>query len=322
MKIGRETLDNQSRVRFVHERLEGNMDKRRIIIDTDIGDDIDDALAIAFALESPELDVIGITTVFRNVTARAKLAVNLLKRAGRSDIPVFAGIGSPIINKVDVNEIPNQYSEETEGHVEGFGANAIDFIVDTIMKSDGEITLVPIGPLTNIAIAILKEPGLKTKVKEIVMMGGCFYSHLSEWNIKCDPEAARVVFESGIPIKAVGLDVTVECVLTKEDTDRLMTSPKTSGAYLPELIKRWQKLTDHYPMMHDPLAVCAVFDETMLEFRQDEIFVETQGEFTRGGTYNNTALYWRGNADQSVIRAAKKVDSKAFIKLYMDRVCR
>jgi purine nucleosidase len=298
------------------------MDKRRIIIDTDIGDDIDDALAIAFALESPELDVIGITTVFRNVTARAKLAVNLLKKAGRSDIPVFAGIGSPIIEQADVNEIPNQYSEETEGAVEVLGTHAVDFIADSIMKSAGEITLVAIGPLTNIAVAILKEPGLKAKVKEIVMMGGCFYSHLAEWNIRCDPEAARVVFESGIPIKAVGLDVTVECVLTKEDTDRLMTCPKTSGAYLPELIKRWRKVTDHDPMMHDPLAICAVFDDTLLEFQQDEIFVETQGEFTRGVTYNKTALYWRGNADRSVIRAAKKVNSEAFLKLYMDRVCR
>ncbi|SEO61993.1 nucleoside hydrolase [Paenibacillus sp. OV219] len=298
------------------------MDRTKIIIDTDIGDDIDDALAIAFALESPELEVIGITTVFKNVTARAKLAVNLLRMAGRADIPVFAGIGSPILNKVDVKEIPNQYAEEKDGHVDGFGTKAIDFIIDTVMSSDGDITIVPIGPLTNIAIAILKEPELKHKVKEIVMMGGCFYSHLSEWNIRCDPEAARVVFESGIPIKAVGLDVTVECVLTKEDVDRLLTSPKKSASYLPEVLTRWQQVvTDHYPMMHDPLAICAIFDDNLLEWQQDDIVVETQGEFTRGATYNKSALYWRGDADKSVIRAAKKVDAEAFIKLYMDRVC-
>ncbi|RAP77713.1 nucleoside hydrolase [Paenibacillus montanisoli] len=297
------------------------MDKTKIIIDTDIGDDIDDALAIAFALESPELEIIGITTVFKNVTARAKIAVNLLEKAGRADIPVYAGIGSPILNKVDLSEIPNQYSEEKEGHAEGFKTTAIDFIIDTVMKSDGDITLVPIGPLTNIAIAILKEPELKHRVKEIVMMGGCFYSHLSEWNIRCDPEAARIVFESGIPIKAVGLDVTVKCILTKENMDRLLTSHKQSADYIPELIARWQKVTDHYPMMHDPLAICAVFDDRILEMQQDEIVVETQGEFTRGATYNKSALYWRGNADQSVIKAAKNVDAEAFIKLYMDRVC-
>ncbi|SDX99893.1 nucleoside hydrolase [Paenibacillus sp. CF384] len=297
------------------------MNRTKIIIDTDIGDDIDDALAIAFALESPELDVIGITTVFKNVTARAKLTVNMLEMAGRGDIPVYAGIGSPILNKVDVNEIPCQFSEEKDGDVEGFGTDAIDFIIDSVMKSDGDITLVPIGPLTNIAIAILKEPKLKHKVKEIVMMGGCFYSHLSEWNIRCDPEAARIVFESGIPIKAVGLDVTVQCVLTKEDVDRLFTKPKRSAAYIRELVGRWQTITDHYPMMHDPLAICAVFDHEILEFQRDEIVVETQGEFTRGATYNKTALYWRGNAEQSVIQAAKNVDSEAFRKLYMDRVC-
>ncbi|SFT27730.1 nucleoside hydrolase [Paenibacillus sp. BC26] len=297
------------------------MDRTKIIIDTDIGDDIDDALAIAFALESPELEVIGITTVFKNVTARAKLAVNMLEMAGRSDIPVYAGIGKPILNQVDLNEIPNQFSEEKDGHAEGYGTDAIDFIINMVMKSDGDITLVPIGPLTNIAVAILKEPELRNKVKEIVMMGGCFYSHLSEWNIRCDPEAARIVFESGIPIKAVGLDVTVQCVLTKEDVDRLFTKPKRSAAYIRELVGRWQQVTDHYPMMHDPLAICAVFDNTILEFQRDEIVVETQGEFTRGATYNKTALYWRGNAEQSVIQAAKNVDSEAFIKLYMDRVC-
>ncbi|WP_308634977.1 nucleoside hydrolase [Paenibacillus silvisoli] len=298
------------------------MERTKIIIDTDIGDDIDDALAIAFALESPELEVIGITTVFKNVTARAKIAVNLLKTAGREDIPVYAGIGSPILNKVDLNEIPNQYSEEKDGHADGFEPTAIDFIIDSVMKSDGDLTLVPIGPLTNIAIAILKEPKLKTKVKEIVMMGGCFYSHLSEWNIRCDPEAARIVFESGIPIKAVGLDVTVQCVLSQDDVNRLMNKPRQTAAYLPELVQRWQQVTDHTPMMHDPLAICAVFDNgKMLEFQRDEIVVETQGEFTRGATYNKTALYWRGNADQSVIEAAKTVDAEAFIKLYLDRVC-
>ncbi|NBD24928.1 nucleoside hydrolase [Paenibacillus glycinis] len=297
------------------------MERTKIIIDTDIGDDIDDALAIAFALESPELDVLGITTVFKNVTARAKIAVQLLERAGRADIPVHAGIGSPILNKADVNEIPNQYDEARDGAAAGYGTDGIDFIVETIMASDGDITLVPIGPLTNIAIAILREPALRSKVKEIVMMGGCFYSHLSEWNMRCDPEAARVVFESGIPIRAVGLDVTVQCVLSKEDADRLMTSPKRSAAYLPDLLARWRKVSDHEPMLHDPLAVCAVFDDLLLAFQQDDIVVETQGEYTRGQTYNRSALYWRGNADRSVIRAAKRVDSAAFLKLYMDRVC-
>lgn len=298
------------------------MDRTKIIIDTDIGDDIDDAMAIAFALESPELDILGITTVFKNVTARAKLAVNMLNMAGKGDIPVFAGIGRPIINKVDLNEIPCQYSEEKDGHMEGFGTDAIDFIIESVMKSDGDITLVPIGPLTNIAVAILKEPELRHKVKEIIMMGGCFYDHLSEWNIRCDPEAARVVFESGIPIKAIGLDVTVKCILTKDNVSRLLTNHKQTACYLPELIARWRTGTDANLMMHDPLAICAIFDDQILQMRQEEIVVETQGEFTRGTTYNKSGLFWRGNADQSVIQAARHVDAEAFIKLYMDRVCR
>jgi purine nucleosidase len=296
------------------------MEKTKIIIDTDIGDDIDDALAIAFALESPELEVIGITTVFKNVIARAKLTVSMLKMAGKEEIPVYAGIGSPIINKVNLNEIPCQYSEEVDGKEEKFGTNGIDFIIDTVMKSEYDVTLVPIGPLTNIATAILKEPNLKKKVKEIVMMGGCYYNHCNEWNIRCDPEAARVVFESGIPIKAVGLDVTFQCNLTKYHVNRLMNNGKKSAKYLPELIRRWRKGTEKCPMMHDPLAICAIFDDKILEMRQEEIVVETQGEFMRGATYNKSGL-WRGNADQSVIKAAKNVDAEAFIKLFMERTC-
>ncbi len=297
------------------------MNRTKIIIDTDIGDDIDDALAIALALESPELEVKGITTVFKNVVARAKLAARLLRISGREEIPVFAGLGGPIINKVDQNEIPCQYLEDEDGKENNFGMKGIDFIIDTVMNSDSEITLVPIGPLTNIAVAILKEPELKNKVKEIVMMGGCFYNHCNEWNIKCDPEAARVVFESGIPIKAVGLDVTFYCSLTEEDIRRIGTDGKQSAKYLPELIRRWRQGTDNCPMMHDPLAICAIFDNRILEMHQEEIVVETQGEIMRGATYNKSGL-WRANGTQSVIKVAKNVDSDGFIELFMNRLLR
>lgn len=295
------------------------MDRTKIIIDTDIGDDIDDALAIAFALESPELEVVGITTVFKNVIARAKLTANMLKLSGHSDIPVYSGLGSPIINKVNLNEIPCQYSEAEDGKEDNFSMKGIDFIIDTVMNSDSGITLVPIGPLTNIAVAILKEPELKNKVQEIVLMGGCYYNHCNEWNIICDPEAAKVVFESGIPIKAVGLDVTFFCSLTEEDVKKIEIDGKRSAKYLPELIRRWRNGTDKCPMMHDPLAICAIFDDKILKMHQEEIVVETQGEIMRGATYNKSGL-WRANADQSVIKTAKNIDSEAFVKLFMSRV--
>lgn len=296
------------------------MKTSKVIIDTDVGDDIDDALAIVLALESPELDVVGITTVFRNVVARAKLAARLVKMAGREDIPVFAGIGSPIINKVNLNDIPCQYSEEADGKEMGYGTDGIDFIINTVMDSEEGITLVPIGPLTNIAVAILKEPRLKDKVKEIVLMGGCFYNHCNEWNVRCDPEAARIVFDSGIPIKAVGLDVTFKCRMSKEDVERLEAYGKPSAKYLPELIRRWRKGTDKCPIMHDPLAICAVFDEKILEMRQEDIVVETQGEYMRGATYNKSGLA-QGESINSTIKVARNVDPEGFIKLFMDRTC-
>lgn len=300
--------------------MEDEMNKTKIIIDTDIGDDIDDALAIALALESPELEIMGITTVFKNVTARARLAARMLKMAGRADIPVFAGLGRPIVNQVDLEAIPCQYSEVADGQENGFSDQAIDFIIETVMKSESDITLVPIGPLTNIAVAILKEPQLRTRVKAIVMMAGCFYTHCNEWNVRCDPEAARIVFDSGIPIKAIGLDVTFKCQLSKNDVDKLSASTKPSARYLPELIKRWRQGGDKCPFMHDPLAVCAIFDQTLLDMRHERIVVETQGEYMRGATYNTTG-FAAEEPVSSHIMTARTVNAEGFIRLFLDRTC-
>jgi len=295
------------------------MDKRKIIIDTDIGDDIDDALAIAFALNSPEVDLIGVTTVFKNTDARAKIAVNLLKLAGR-DIPVYAGCGQPIINREDVAQIPCQYSEDMNRFTYNKHIHAVDYIINTVMESDGDITLVPIGPLTNIGMAILKCPELKTKLKEIVLMGGCYYSHCNEWNIRCDPEAAKIVFESGIPIKAVGLDVTLKCRLSEEDINLIDNSTSPITKLLSELIRRWRNVTKALPILHDPLAICAVFNDNIIEMKNEEILVETKGEYTRGTTFNKTCLDRNNKIVDSHIKVAKNVDEKAFVKLFLERI--
>mgnify|MGYP000859425328 CR=1 FL=1 len=297
------------------------MDKRKIIIDTDIGDDIDDALAISFALNSPELEVIGITTVFRNTDIRAKMAANLLKQAGR-DIPVYAGCGQPIINREDDSQIPCQYSRDMDEFIYSKETHAVDYIINKIMNSSNDISLVPIGPLTNIAMAILKCPEIKTKLKEIVLMGGCFYSHFNEWNIVCDPEAARIVFEAGIPIKAVGLDVTLKCRLNENDLAMIDKSYSPVAKFLSELIKRWRDNTKSLPILHDPLAVCAVFNDNILEMQNEKIVIETKGEYSRGTTYNKTGLNWvrERKVVDSHIKVAKNVDVDAFIKMFIERI--
>ncbi|MFJ5713046.1 nucleoside hydrolase [Neobacillus sp. NPDC093127] len=295
--------------------------KEKIIIDTDIGDDIDDALAISLAVKSPEIDLIGVTTVWKDTAARARLAKSVLRMLGRGDIPVYIGCAQPLIGKVDDQEIPNQYSADMDFITVNTDMDAADYIIDTVMKSEGDISLVTIGALTNIALAIVKKPEIKNRIKRIVMMGGAYYFHYNEYNIECDPEAARIVFESGIPIKAVGLDVTLQCQLTKEDVERIEHPHSEITKFLSELIGRWTKINNYLPILHDPLAVCAVFDKELLEFKEERIVIETKGEFTRGATHNQTSYRW-GNTDpvNSNIWTAKNVDHEKFTKLFMDRV--
>src|SRR5690625_452156 len=143
---------------------------QKIIIDTDIGDDIDDALALALVLNSPELEVVGITTVFKNTKIRTQLTLGLLEAYGKSDIPVATGIGRPIFEKVDVNEIPVQWSKDYPLIEENCDLHAVDLILQLIEKHP-DVKLIAIGPLTNIAAAYMKNPELMKSVEVVIMAG-------------------------------------------------------------------------------------------------------------------------------------------------------
>ncbi|MEG1711049.1 MAG: nucleoside hydrolase, partial [Clostridia bacterium] len=172
---------------------------QKIIIDTDIGDDIDDAFAIALALELEDVEVIGITTVFRNAKARAKQVVELLKSVGKDNIEVCAGADNPLISTpqnfkkefYDDNGkyLPCQYDTSYETNRIS-DKNAIDFIIESANKYNGELVLAPIGALTNIALALRTDNDLCKKIKKIVLMGGYDSYAIPEWNIMCDSEAA------------------------------------------------------------------------------------------------------------------------------------
>ena len=183
----------------------------KIILDTDIGDDIDDAFALSILLNEKNADLLGVTTVFRNSYKRAKMASYLIKTFGK-DVKVYAGCDEPLIAKVETLLSPEikekekldengkylipQYSNEMdEGVVEK--QHAVDFIIEQVHKYPNEITLVGIGPLTNIALAIRKDPSICSLLKEIRIMGGDPTNvNCKEWNIFCDPEAARIVYEA------------------------------------------------------------------------------------------------------------------------------
>ncbi len=265
---------------------------KKIILDTDIGDDIDDALALTFAIMSGEIELLGVTTVFKNAEQRAELACCVLETLGRPDIPVYAGIGKILLQsipdweKVAANHHPRQMDilKKQQPSIKPQPERAVDFIIETIMAGDGDITLVPIGPFTNIAAAFINEPRLVGKAK-ICMMGGATNRVRPEWNALCDPEATRVVFGTGVPITMIGLDVTTKCVMACDHVKTIGAVNRPINQICFDLIHLWGgDNPEPCPTLHDPLAVAMMIDSTFCQQREMRIEVETRADHLRGAT--------------------------------------
>ncbi len=249
-----------------------------ILLDTDIGSDIDDAFALALVLRSPELDLLGVTTVSGDTQARARLAAKMLCEAGRASVPVAGGEpGKPL---------PIEQTRWAEGFTGPplRQENAVELLKAEIERRPGEITLVAIGPLTNLAALLKRYPGVSQKTRRIVLMGGSIAhgygqdpNATAEFNIASDPPAAQVVFSSGIPILMVPLDVTAMLQLDSAGRHRLFThlSPLTDALTL--LYHLWNQET---PTLFDPMAAALLIDPTLCETQPLAIEVDSKG-FTR-----------------------------------------
>lgn len=255
----------------------------KVIIDTDIGDDIDDAFAIALALKSPELEILGISTTFGDTEARAKIVDRLLGEAGRTDIPVLAGVPTHTANAM------NQKRYGEGGH---FGKaahpNAVDFILGQIRRYPGQITLIAIGPLINVGALIDKDPETFLKLKRVVIMGGsieCGYGELwfcpergpdAEWNIINDIPSAKKLFLSGVPLYVMPLDSTQ---LKLDEVKRAYLfkqgTPLTDALTL--LYHEWGQQT---PTLFDPVTVAFILDPKICPVEPTHIRVDEKG-FTR-----------------------------------------
>ena len=253
---------------------------KKVILDTDIGDDIDDSFALLLLLESHKFNCLGVTTVFRNSLKRAKMAKQLIRSLGY-DIKVYRGIDVPLKQNIDhliSKEIKEkekydedgkyifpQYDKSMENEkVED--ENAVDFIIRMIHLYPHEVTLIPIGPLTNIASAIKKDPTIVPLIKEIRLMGAGLNLNFVEWNIFCDPDAAKIVFSSNInKIVAVTINVTSLTSLTEEEVNSLKNNNSKAIKLVYEAMMKWFK---HYefssPVMHDPLTVASLIDESII----------------------------------------------------------
>lgn len=241
------------------------MDNEKFIIDTDIGDDIDDAYAIAYLSQEIKERTLGITTVFKNSLQRAKLTAHFLKLLDWN-IPVAAGESKPLKAEIlylpfekpsDIPQI-SQYDESYKNETI-HAKHGVDFILDAI-KENEKITLLCIGPLTNIALAFQKDPQTFRKVHRILIMGGYFGGETSEWNVRCDPEAFEIVLNSGAEIEMVGYDLTKYALLSQRDVDYIKTLKSAPLKFLEKITSNYLRYYDYtrLPCMHDPLAVSLI----------------------------------------------------------------
>lgn len=283
------------------------MEKRiPVIIDCDPGHD--DAMAILWALAAPELEVLAVTTVAGNQTIEkvTNNAIKVLTKAGRSDIPVAMGARQPLIRRLVVGGEVVHGSSGLEGPTLpecGFAPSklsALELLVKTLEESEEKITLVPIGPLTNIAALFITRPDLKEKVERLSIMGGGAYmgnwTPAAEYNIWADPEAAKVVFNSGLPIIMAGLDVTHKAYITREENEVLRAQGNEISVFAAELIDYFSKY--HYEVegfpgctMHDPTAIAALIYPDMFTSITCNVDVEVSGELTTGMTVVDTIGY-------------------------------
>ncbi len=256
----------------------------KVLIDTDIGDDIDDAFALALACLEPQIDLLAVTTVFKNTALRTKQTKQLLAALGK-DIPVYTGESTPYHGSVipfvkdsgDFRTLrPCQYDESMAPYTSD--GDAVEALIRLSYEHAGELVVVPIGPLTNIAKAIEKDPNFAKNVQKIITMGGWFTNPVAEWNILCDPKAADIVYRSGIPVYAAGLDVTLQCPLDADLLDRVRDSRSPHGKLLALWLARWY---DYFgfekSVLHDPLAVCSIADSPCkFEIRYCKVLLEPE----------------------------------------------
>ena len=249
---------------------------KKIILDTDIGSDIDDAFCLTYLLNNPDCDLLGITTVSGEPVKRAEITDAILKHNGKS-VPVFPGIEKPLIVSQKQAEA-RQYSKIGNWeHKSNFPGNeAITFLKNTIEANPGEITLLPIGPLTNIAVLFSEYPHIPSLLKELVIMGGRFIDTENdkhgEWNIYCDPHAAHIVLNANVKKTVlVGLDVTTKVTMTPDEAKEKCSahSFKPVMDFASVWFERCNLIT-----YHDPLAATVVFNDGICKFEAFNVTVD------------------------------------------------
>jgi inosine-uridine nucleoside N-ribohydrolase len=331
---------------FVFLAIANAQSPRRVIIDTDPG--VDDAMAILLALNSPELKVEALTVVSGNVEAWLGLenALKLVSLAGRCDVTVARGAQHPLNQKLITAQFWHGKNglagvELPASKCKADSRFGPDVIIELIHKYPHEITLIPIGPLTNIALAVSKDPSIVPLIRDIVIMGGSIsggnVDGAAEANIYGDPEAASIVFNAGWMVTMVGSDVGERTIMTRKHLLELQSLHGPESEFVAKLVDfyltRSEKSGYQGAAMYDPLAVGTVIDPTLVTLKDMHVDVETKGEFTRGETVANR----RGSIEKNVLhgdryeiegdielkanaRVCLASDADRFLQLFITRI--
>ncbi len=317
------------------ERGASMAEARKIIIDTDPGQD--DAVAILLALASPEIEVLGITAVAGNVPLHLteRNARIVCELAGRRDIPVFAGCDRPLVRPLvtaehvhgktglDGPQLPDPAMPLQEMH-------GVDFIIETLRREPaGTVTLVPIGPLTNIAMAFRRAPDIVDRVQEIVLMGGAYFevgntTPAAEFNIYVDPEAADIVFRSGVPLTVASLDITHKALTTRARIDAF----RKMGTEVGQMVAEWTDFFERFDKekygsdgapLHDPCTIAWILRPDLFTGRRINVEIETSSPLTRGMTVAD----WWGVTDRPAnAYFLGGIDADGFFALLTERLAR
>ncbi len=307
------------------------MTPKRIIIDTDPG--VDDALSFLLALASAEIKLEGLTTTQGNVAVdkATRNALSVLELTHMSDIPVAQGSSLPLVQPLLASELVHGKSgignsKLPEPRNKPIPEHAVDFLIRKILAASGGISIFPIGPMTNIAMAIRKEPKFAKSVRELVIMGGAIReggnaTPLAEFNIFADPHAAHIVFHSGIPITLIPLDVTHKCILKQSHIEQLLKIKSPISRFIADSVEDYMKfsLTRGHAgcALHDPLTLATIIAPELLTLKEYFVDVDISGGVSMGNTF---ADFFNISKKTANMKVALGVRGDDFVELFLQRM--
>ncbi len=288
-----------------------------VLLDTDIGSDIDDAVALAYLLKQPRCELVGVTTVSGDTQQRAALCALVCESAGRGDVPIHAGLAGPLVPGLGPGQphVPQYDAVKDRPHQKRFASDAVEYLRRTIRARPGELCLFAIGPLTNVAVLLALDPGIASLLRSIVLMNGDFFrpNRGAEWNVRCDPAASAVVYGTpGASLTAYGLDVTLQVKLGADDCRRRFARAGGPLGVVADLAEVWFHDRPEITF-HDPLAAAAIFEPDLCRYRDGRVAVDLADPREPGRTTLHAG-------DARPHRVAETVDAGRFIDHYFATV--